>query len=60
MFTDRFIEKNNKTNKEMFAGTPISTFAFGGNTESNGATFSNGITHVNSGSSHEENPYGGV
>lgn len=37
---------------------PISTFAFGGHTH--GANFTNGITLIDAGGSHESNPYEGV
>lgn len=35
-------------------------FAIGGDIQANGADFSTGLTHVNAGGSHEENPAGGV
>lgn len=34
--------------------------AFGGELGTNGADFTNGLLEVNAGSSHEDNPYGGV
>ena len=37
-----------------------SILAFGGNVEANGATWSDGMTHINVGGSHEENPNEGV
>lgn len=35
-------------------------FALGGDMQTNGADFSNGLTHIDAGQSHEENPYDGV
>ena len=34
--------------------------AFGGDLQSNGATWDNGFTYIGNGGSHEENPYDGV
>lgn len=35
-------------------------FALGGDIQTNGADFTNGMQHINAGNSHEENPYEGV
>lgn len=35
-------------------------FALGGDIQTNGSDFSNGLMHINAGLSHEENPYNGV
>ena len=35
-------------------------YAFGGNTQANGGTFSDGTTHINAGGTHESNPNEGV
>ena len=40
--------------------TPFSTFALGGDMQTNGADWSNGLTHINAGGTHEESPYEGV
>jgi hypothetical protein len=37
-----------------------STFAFGGNVETGGNTYSTKITHIDAGGTHEDNPNGGV
>ena len=50
--------KSNMTN--AFAGVPNSLFALGGDIQSNGADFTTGLTRVNAGGTHEENPYEGV
>jgi hypothetical protein len=44
-------------------GGPIernSLFALGGDMQTHGGDFSTGLTHIDAGGSHEENPYGGV
>lgn len=51
-------QKGKMTN--MFMGTPNNLFDFGGDLQTNGADFPTGLTHVNAGGSHEENPYDGV
>ena len=50
--------RSNMTN--TFAGVPNSLFALGGDIQSNGADFTTGLTRVNAGGTHEENPYEGV
>ena len=50
--------KNNLGN--LFAGMPGSMFALGGDIQTNGADFTTGMTHVNAGGSHEENPNEGI
>lgn len=50
--------KNQMTN--LFAGTPSSMFAIGGDLQTNGADYSTGLTHINAGGSHESSPYDGV
>ena len=50
--------KNQMTN--VFAGTPGSFFALGGDLQSNGADWTTGLTHINAGGSHEQNPNEGV
>lgn len=39
---------------------PFSTFALGGDMQTNGADFSNGLIHISAGGSHESNPYEGI
>lgn len=56
-------EAKNKIATNVFGNlpvTPLSTFALGGDMQTNGADFSNGLTHIDAGESHEENPYDGV
>lgn len=56
-------EAKNKIATNVFGNlpvTPLSTFALGGDMQTNGGDFSNGLTHVDAGESHEENPYDGV
>ncbi len=56
-------EAKNKIATNVFGNlpvTPLSTFALGGDMQTNGADFSNGLTHIDAGQSHEENPYDGV
>jgi len=43
---------------ELEDGAPL--FAFGGSLQSHGSDWSNGVTMVNTGGTHEENPYEGV
>ena len=40
--------------------TPFSTFALGGDMQTNGGDYSNGLMHISAGGSHESNPYDGV
>ena len=40
--------------------TPTGTFALGGDIQTNGSDFFTGLSMVNAGGSHEQNPYGGV
>lgn len=56
-------EAKNKIATNVFSNlpvTPLSTFALGGDMQTNGGDFSNGLTHIDAGESHEENPYDGV
>lgn len=62
LYTDKYIKDMHKDSSgisNLFAGTP-DIFGFGGGIHSNGATFNNGVSYVNSGGTHEENPYDGV
>lgn len=56
-------EAKNKIATNVFGNlpvTPLSTFALGGDMQTNGGDFSNGLSHIDAGGSHEENPYDGV
>ena len=50
--------RNQMTN--MFMGTPSTMFAFGGDLQTHGGDFGTGMTHIDTGGSHEDNPYDGV
>ena len=50
---------NNMRNFAAFGGS-LNTYAEGGNLHTNGADWDTGIMDVNSGGTHEENPYDGV
>ena len=51
-------EQKGQTN--MFAGVPSSMFAFGGHTQTHGGIWDSGLTHIDAGGTHEENPNDGV
>ena len=53
-------KQQNDIKNKMAGITPISTFAFGGDMQSNGADWLSGLTHISAGGSHEESPYDGV
>ena len=44
----------------LFIGTPGSMLAFGGDLQAHGGDYPTGLTHIDTGGSHEENPYDGV
>ena len=53
--------RNRIAGMNIFAGKPQNTlFAIGGDIQMNGGDFSTGLSHVDAGKSHEENPNGGV
>lgn len=63
MTKNKAAEAKNKISTNVFGNlpvTPLSTFALGGDMQTNGADFSNGLSHIDAGGSHEENPYDGV
>ncbi len=63
MTKNKAAEAKNKIATNVFGNlpvTPLSTFALGGDMQTNGGDFSNGLTHIDAGESHEENPYDGV
>lgn len=43
-----------------FADNGDTFFALGGDVQTNGSDFTDGLSHINEGQSHEENPYSGV
>ena len=53
------VENKNQMNN-MFMGTPKSFFDLGGDIQMAGADYSTGLSHVDAGGSHEENPNDGV
>lgn len=63
MTKNKAAEAKNKIATNVFGNlpvTPLSTFALGGDMQTNGGDFSNGLSHIDAGGSHEENPYDGV
>ena len=50
--------KNKMTN--VLAGTPRGLFALGGDLQANGSDWSTGLSHIDAGGSHSENPNEGV
>lgn len=63
MTKNKAAEAKNKIATNVFGNlpvTPLSIFALGGDMQTNGGDFSNGLSHIDAGGSHEENPYDGV
>lgn len=63
MTKNKAAEAKNKIATNVFGNLPVtslSTFALGGDMQTNGGDFSNGLSHIDAGGSHEENPYDGV
>lgn len=57
------VEAKNRVPNSIFntlQAAPLSTFALGGDLQIDGGDYSNGLTHIDAGGSHEENPYQGV
>lgn len=50
----------NKTLNSLPNMSELPVFANGGTLNTNGIDFSNGVTYIDNGGTHEENPYGGV
>ena len=50
----------NKNNITTNYFSPLSTFALGGDIQSNGSDFTTGLSRIEAGGTHEENPYDGV
>lgn len=55
-------ESKNKIPSNIFGSlqSPQTMFALGGDIQSNSADFTTGLSHIDAGGSHEENPYEGV
>ena len=56
-------EAKNKISTNPFGSlpvTPLNTFALGGDLQTNGSDFSDGLQMINAGGSHESSPYNGV
>ena len=56
-------QAKNKISNNVFGNlpvTPLATFALGGDIQADGTDWTNGLTHIDAGGSHEENPYQGV
>lgn len=62
LYTDKYVRDMNKGKgiSNMFSGVPNGLFAFGGNLQTNGSTWSDGLIHIGTGGTHEQNPYEGV
>lgn len=60
-FANRAIDNSidNIANNQM-GNLLANSFAFGGDTSSNGSSFNNGLTFFNEGGTHEQNPLGGI
>ena len=59
----RTAEVKDKVNNNIFgslASPSLSTFALGGDMQTKGSDFGNGLSHIDAGGSHESNPYEGV
>jgi hypothetical protein len=58
---NKAIGTKNKVSNNIFGSLQSPTmFALGGDMQTNGADFSNGLAHIDAGGSHEESPYDGV
>lgn len=58
---NKAVDAKNKMGTNIFGSLANPTmFALGGDVQTNGADFSDGLAMINAGKSHEENPYGGV
>ena len=53
-------DQNNNDSIGSLFSMPSKEYALGGDVQMNGADFTTGLTSVNAGGSHEENPYDGV
>ena len=62
LYTDKYTRDINrgKGTLNMFSGVPKGLFAFGGNVQTKGNTWSDGLVHIGTGGTHEQNPYDGV
>lgn len=60
---NKSVETKNKIPTNIFGNlsvNPLSTFALGGDIQTNGSDWSNGLMHIDAGGSHESSPYDGV
>lgn len=60
---NKSVETKNKIPTNVFGNlsvNPLSTFALGGDIQTNGSDWSNGLMHIDAGGSHESSPYDGV
>ena len=59
---NRAVDAKNKVPNNIFGSlqSPQTMFALGGDVQSNGTDFTDGLAHIDAGGSHEENPYDGV
>lgn len=63
MTKDKSAQAKKKVPSNVFgslAVTPMNTFALGGDMQTNGADFTDGLSVIGAGGSHESNPYQGV
>ena len=59
-YNNKLIEQQAEFNRGVNQLNNNTLFAIGGDMQTNGADYSTGLTHINAGGSHEENPYEGV
>ena len=57
---NKYLKKVGEARRDMFTNGNYKMKAFGGELGTNGTDFTNGLLEVNTGDSHEENPYGGI
>lgn len=59
---NKAVEAKNKLPNNIFGSiqSPQTMFALGGDIQSNSSDFTTGLSHIDAGGSHEENPYEGV
>ena len=66
-FMSDYLTMKNNANKvkdkapsNPFGSLPVTAFALGGDMQTNGGDFSNGLMHIDAGLTHEQSPYDGV
>ena len=57
---NKYLKKVGEARRDMFTNGNYKMKAFGGELGTNGTDFTSGLLEVNTGDSHEENPYGGI